>query len=53
MGIRNSRRLIGVKTVTREDWIGGKLHADEIGISPPPNTRHPNMSIPYRSLVPA
>ena len=28
-------------------------HDDEIGITPPPNPRTPNVSIPYGSLVPA
>jgi hypothetical protein len=53
MGTRHSRRLIGETTMTREDWTTGKIYDDEIGISPPPNPRHPNVSIPYGSLVPA
>jgi hypothetical protein len=53
MGTRHSRRLDGVKKVTREDWVAGTLHDDEIGITPPPNPRTPNVSIPYGSLVPA
>jgi hypothetical protein len=53
MGTRHSRRLEGVKKVNRTDWVAGALHDDEIGITPPPNPRTPNVSIPYGSLVPA
>jgi hypothetical protein len=52
MGTRHSRRLVGVKRAVREDWTAGKVHEDEIGISPPPNPRSPNVSIPLGSLVP-
>ena len=52
MGTRHSRRMTGTKTVTREDWTTGTLHDDEIGISPPPNPRNPNVSIPFGALVP-
>ena len=53
MGTRHSRRLVGVKKVTREDLRAGKVHDDEIGISPPPNPRNPNVSIPLGCLVPS
>ena len=53
MGTRHSRRLVGMKKVTREDWMAGKIQEDEIGISPPPNPRTPNVSIPLGCLVPA
>ncbi len=52
MGTRHSRRLTGVKTITREAWTGGILHEDEIAISPPPNPRNPNVSIPLGCLIP-
>jgi hypothetical protein len=52
MGTRHSRRLAGVKKVVREEWTAGKLHEDEIGISPPPNPRSPNVSIPLGCLIP-
>jgi len=52
MGTRHSRRLVGVKRVTREEWTAGKIHEDEIGISPPPNPGSPNLSIPLGCLVP-
>jgi hypothetical protein len=52
MGTRHSRRLLGVKKVLREEWTQGKVHEDEIGVSPPPNPRNPNVSIPLGCLVP-
>jgi 2-polyprenyl-6-methoxyphenol hydroxylase-like FAD-dependent oxidoreductase len=52
MGTRHSRRLAGVKKVVRDEWTAGKLHEDEIGISPPPNPRSPNVSIPLGCLIP-
>ena len=52
MGTRHSRRLLGVKKVIREDWTGGLVHDDEIGISTPPNPRNPNVSIPLGALLP-
>ena len=52
MGTRHSRRLMGVKRVTREEWTAGKIHEDEIGISPPPNPGNPNLSIPLGCLIP-
>lgn len=53
MGTRHSRRLVGTATMTSEHWQAGKVYDDEIGISPPPTPRHPNVSIPYGALVPA
>jgi hypothetical protein len=38
--------------MTREAWTAGRRHADEVGISPPPNARYPNVSIPLGCLVP-
>ena len=52
MGTRHSRRLVGTKKIVREEWTAGKLHEDEIAISPPPNPRNPNVSIPLGSLIP-
>src|SRR5262245_33739389 len=52
IGTRHSRRLVGVVKMTREAWTAGLRHGDEIGISPPPNTRYPNVSIPLGCLVP-
>ena len=41
-----------MKTVRREEWTAGKLHDDEIAISPSPNPRNPSVSIPFGSLLP-
>ncbi len=53
IGTRHSRRLVGVTRMVREAWTAGVRHDDEIGISPPPNRRYPNVSIPLSCLVPA
>lgn len=52
IGTRHSRRLIGVKQMNREDWTSGKVYDDEIAITPPPNPKHPNLSIPLGCLIP-
>lgn len=52
IGVRHSRRLVGAKRVTVEDWTEGRLHEDEIGVCPAPTPRHPNVSIPLGCLVP-
>ncbi len=52
MGTRHSRRLVGAATMTAADWKAGRVFDDEIGLSPPPTPRHPNVSVPYGTLVP-
>ena len=52
LGVRHSRRLAGVKKVTRAQWPTGLVHEDEIGVSPSLAPSFPNISIPYGSLVP-
>ena len=52
MGTRHSRRLVGAATMTADDWKAGRVFDDEIGLSPPPTPRHPNVSVPYGTLVP-
>jgi len=52
IGVRHSRRLSGVKRMAREDWQAGVIHDDEIGVSPSPNRRFPNVSVPLNCLVP-
>ena len=52
MGTRHSRRMVGVKKMTREEWTAGKVHEDEIGITPPHSPRNPNVSIPLGCLIP-
>ena len=53
IGTRHSRRLVGVKKMSRDAWTTGFIHDDEVGISPAPNARYPNVSIPLGCLVPA
>jgi hypothetical protein len=52
MGVRHSRRLQGAKKMTHSHWKEGIIHGDEIGLSPPPNTKNPNVSIPLGCLIP-
>ncbi len=52
MGVRHSRRMRGVTRMERKDWISGKVFDDEIGLSPPPSPRHPNVSIPFGCILP-
>ena len=53
IGTRHSRRLVGVTRMARAEWTAGLRHGDEIAISPAPNARYPNVSVPLRCLVPA
>lgn len=52
LGVRHSRRLVGVKKVLRAQWPSGDAFDDEIGVSPSLSPKFPNISIPYGSLVP-
>jgi hypothetical protein len=52
IGSRHSRRLVGVKSVERQHWDGGRVQPDEVGISPSPSPQFPNLSVPYGALVP-
>ena len=52
IGTRHGRRLVGVKRVLRSAWDAGAIEPDEIGISPSPSPRFPNISVPYGALVP-
>ena len=52
LGVRHSRRLLGVNRVTRAQWPTAKVFDDEIGVSPSVSPKFPNISIPYGSLVP-
>ncbi len=53
MGVRHSRRLVGVKKVVRKEWVAGKVEEDEIGLCPAPSPAHPTVSVPLGCLVPA
>ncbi|SVE36153.1 uncharacterized protein METZ01_LOCUS489007, partial [marine metagenome] len=52
IGVRHSRRLVGLAKVTRAQWDDGKVWDDEIGVSTSLSPKFPNISIPYGSLVP-
>jgi len=52
IGVRHSRRLNGIKKISHEEWKEGIIHDDEIGVSPPPNTKNANVSIPLGCLIP-
>jgi hypothetical protein len=53
IGVRHSRRLSGLRRVTREQWDDGTVWDDEIGVSTSLSPKFPNISVPYGSLVPA
>ena len=52
LGVRHTRRLVGVNRVTRAQWPQGAVFDDEIGVSPSLSQVFPSISIPYGSLVP-
>src|SRR5262249_53980349 len=53
IGVRHSRRLVGVGSVSRPQWDTGQAFADEIGVSPSLSPKFPSISVPYGALVPA
>ena len=52
LGVRHTRRLMGVSRVERSQWSGGVATPDEIGVSPSISLKFPVLSVPYGSLVP-
>jgi hypothetical protein len=52
IGVRHARRLVGVASVTRDDWAAGVPRPDEVGVSPSLSPKFPNVSVPYGCLVP-
>ncbi|MCI0869688.1 MAG: FAD-dependent oxidoreductase [Chloroflexi bacterium] len=52
IGTRHSRRLKGAKRMVSEEWKAGKIQEDEVGVSPSPNRRFPNVSLPLGCLIP-
>jgi hypothetical protein len=52
IGVRHSRRLAGLRKVTRQQWDTGLVWDDEIGVSPSLAPKFPNISVPYGSLLP-
>jgi hypothetical protein len=53
IGVRHTRRLVGIRTMLTEDWKAGVRHRDEIGVSPSPSQKFANVSVPFGALVPA
>ncbi len=52
IGVRHSRRLKGLRSVTRQQWDSGKVWDDEIGVSTSLSPKTPNISVPYGALLP-
>lgn len=53
VGVRHSRRLSGLRKVTRQQWDTGQVWDDEIGVSTSLSPKFANISVPYGALVPA
>ena len=53
LGVRHTRRMLGLRPVLREQWSTGRVWDDEIGVSTSPSNKFPNISVPYGALVPA
>ena len=52
VGVRHSRRIVGMDKVERSQWDGGKVWDNEIGVSTSLAPKFPNISVPYGALVP-
>lgn len=52
LGVRHTRRLVGVGKMLRSQWASGQALPDEVGITPAVSPKFPNISIPYGALVP-
>jgi hypothetical protein len=52
LGVRHTRRLVGVGRIERSQWEAGLVAADEVGVSPSMSPKFPTLSVPYGSLVP-
>jgi hypothetical protein len=53
IGVRHTRRAVGLHKLTIDDWRAGIRHPDEIGVSPSPSQKFESVSVSYRSLVPS
>ncbi len=53
IGVRHSRRLIGLNQVSRGQWDEGRVWPDEIGVSISLAPETPNISVPLGALTPA
>jgi hypothetical protein len=52
IGVRHSRRLVGVKHVTFDHWRSSGTFDDVIGLCPGPTEHFPTLDIPLGCLVP-
>jgi hypothetical protein len=52
VGVRHTRRLVGRRRMTMDDWREGVRHDDEIGVSPSPSGKFENVSVPYGAILP-
>lgn len=52
LGVRHSRRLVGIGKVRRDDWDDIMPRPDEIGVSPSLAPKWPSLSVPYGCLIP-
>jgi hypothetical protein len=52
IGVRHSRRLAGLRKVTRQQWDTGHIWDDEIGVSTSLAPKFANISVPYGALIP-
>jgi hypothetical protein len=52
VGVRQTRRLQGRRILRRDDWQSGRVHPDEIGVSPSLAPKWANVSVPFGSLLP-
>src|SRR5262249_46885915 len=53
IGVRHSRRLNGLRRVTRQQWASGQVWEDEIGVSTSLSPKFANISVPYGALLPS
>ncbi|MFD1911094.1 FAD-dependent oxidoreductase [Halodurantibacterium flavum] len=53
IGVRHTRRLLGVSRIQRDQWSSGTIRPDEVGVSPSVSPKFPVLSVPYGALVPA
>jgi len=52
LGVRHTRRLVGMKRIERSQWAGGMVEPDEVGVSPSVSPKFPVISVPLGALVP-
>lgn len=53
LGVRHTRRLLGVGRIEKSQWSAGTPVPDEVGVSPSVSLKYPVVSVPYAALVPA